>query len=266
MRQYLRLSGIKTGSTRPPVDITDLDRDLGPVPGWRYLLDPEQITDAGAVLNRVDGVAKMPWDTRGVITPPYPEAGFVGGGAFANGRPAVQLREVNRRSIVPDLAFPAAAWSVFAYLRIQTTSTDVQEVIAAAPGTTVAAGQYGPRIGVNPTGTIARIWQRGSGGDIAGDRRLSYEPLVSFVGREVGLLFAFSAGGGLSIYEDGALAAHNPAAGQVLTQGVLAGQWRFFRGMNADLGLTGILDVDLGRADMAGYRTRLFDGLAAHYG
>lgn len=266
MRQYLRLSGIVTGSSRPPVDITDLDLTLGPIPGWKYLLDPDQITADGAVLDRVGGATTMPLDTRGTVTPPYPDTPFAGFGLFSGGKTAIALSDVDRRSVIPDLTFPAQVWSVFCHIRLTGTSTNAQELIAAAPGTTVASGEYGPRLGFSPDGTTARIWQRGSAGDVVGDQRLSHAPAASFIGRETNLLFTFSTSGGLSIFENGVLAERDAADVQALTQGFSSGQWRFFRGINADLGLTGILDVDLGLDKMAGFRSRLFEGLETHYG
>lgn len=265
MRQYVRLSGVSLNTTGAVVAVDALDRAIGSIPGWVYLMDPEQISDAGAVLNRVDGVLKSPWNTDGAITPPYPDAPFAGFGTFAGGRPSIQLREVTRRSVLPDLAFPAAEWTVFSRVMLTTTSSNAQEVVALAPGVTVASGQFGPRMGFSTAGLSSRIWARGSAGDVVGDRRLTYTPAASFIGREVSMMWSFSASAGLSIYEDGIRVAHAPADAQVLTQATAAEQWRFFRGINADLGLTGILSVDLGRADMAGHRARLFAGLAAHY-
>ncbi|MGA0540741.1 hypothetical protein [Neotabrizicola sp. VNH66] len=264
MRQYLRLSGLRTGTARPPIDLSVIDRALGPIPGFAFLMDPGQIAADGAVLNRVDGTMKMPRNTTPAAAPAYPDAPFAGGGVFANGQPSIQLAEASRRSLMPDVDLTAEEWSVFAYIRLSAVSADTQELIAAAPDYTVSAGETGPRMGFTPTGTAAVIWSRGSAVDA--NRRLAYTPASGFMGREAALLFTFSVQNGLAIFVDGVREAYSAAAKEPLTRGMLRGQWRFFRGINADLGLTGILATDLGRDSMAGYRTRLFEGLAQHYG
>lgn len=266
--QYLRLPGVQ-GPPSAPVIADSLGIALGSVPGIIWLMDPDQIATDGSVLNRADGTLRRPQQTNN-DDPVPPFDNFGGFGTFAGGRTSIQLTEASptRRSVFPQVAFPTSQWSVFCHVRLTGSVTDVPATLVQFWTGGVAApdgSQFAPRMGFSPTGAAARIWARGAFADPEDQRRLSYTPGVSYMNRAVTMMYTFSNEQGLSIWENGVRVAHEASDTQQINSFTAIGSWRWFRGVIGQVGVCGVANVDYSGASRASDRSKLFDGMSAHY-
>lgn len=264
--KFLQLTGV-TAPPGAPVVVTPLGRAMGSLPGLVWAMDPGAIGPDDQVINGIDGARRLPDNTSG--SPPATPAPFVGFSTFANGRPAILLSESagSRRSVFPNVPFPAAEWSFVTRIEL-TGQGDVNSPITLLDHWNVSLGGSSivPRMGFSATGGSTRIWSRGNfGSDDVSLRRLNFTAPVSYLNRPVTLMFSLSAEHGLAIWENGVRVGHAPSDDAAMNAATAVNQYRLFRNIVGRVGFCGIAAVDYSRVQYNGARQRLFDALAAHY-
>lgn len=253
MMRYQKLQGVNLDSstTLPSINITPEGKAMGAVPGWQMLIDPDYMV-SGAPRNRAlpnsITLTNMPIDL----------------GSFPNGQASLHIDTYanGTTAITPqDVAFNKDEWSVFAVVREdaeQTSHTTLFRSITDAP-----SGLLSVRIGISSMGSGRQfsVWEGTT------TRRLVYPPEKPFAGRTVLLMVTFSIRDGLSIFTNGEKVASNPDDKRPLDQGDGAGEWRFrSTAVTADVGMMGVLSIDLSQPENTGHRRAIEKFLMTKYG
>lgn len=256
MIRYQKLQGVSvdSGSSLPSIHITPEGKAMGAVPGWQMLIDPDYMV-SGAPRNRA-----LP----NSITLSNRHIGL---GSFPNGQASLHIDTPTdgAATITPqDVAFNKDEWSVFVVIRDdaeQTSDTTLFRSITDAP-----RGSLSVRIGIGSTGVVGgdrslTVWEGST------TARLSYVPEKIFAGRTVLHMVTFSIRDGLAMFSNGEKVASKPSDKRPLDQGDSAGEWRF-RATNvvADVGMMGVLSVDLSQPENTGHRRAIEKFLMAKYG
>lgn len=235
MRKVLKLDGVSLpgATTKPVVELTEMDRAMAHIPGWEAFFDPEFIVDGNARnMALPDNITQNNGTANTATTMP------------GSGAPAFDLD--GARQIRPSIPFPTSAWTVFVVMRL-TQSGLAQHIVGAA--SPPDSPDISPEMGVDGAANNARIWERGIQG-----QRLSWTPSEGYAGRTALVMFTGSTRDGLRLFEDGDLVADEPEETAPIDSGFLPGEWRFFNGCRGLIGNLGLLSVDLGWPEHAGYR------------
>lgn len=249
MIKYQVLQGVRLAGAPalPTVTPTPEGKAMASIPGWVVFIDPDYRVDSG-VRNRASASAVFP-------APDDP----VGSGSFPlTGEKAFAIGE-GRERFIPDIAFPSEAWTVFAVLNGDFSAGSSKEIARSVN----LDEEYALRVGFNSSGSSMAVYT----GPTPSVYRIQYEPPVSFEGRTALAMYTFSTRDGLRLYHNGQLGAHEPAETQPLTHSIGPNQWEFFsiplRGL---VGMTGVLSIDLGWPEHAGYRRSIEQFLMSKYG
>lgn len=246
MRKVLILDGVSLpGATgKPVVTLTPADRAMAHIPGWVCYFDPDYIVDGNARnMALPDNITQNNGTPNTATTFP--------GGAAAFDVP-------DARHIRPNVAFPREAWSVFAVIR-PSFSVVPQHLVGT---TTPPEGEaVSPEMGFTANATTARIWSNG-----ISTTRASYSPPTTFEDRTTLIMFTGSTRDGLRIYENGVEVASEPGDTAAIDAGYEPGEWRFLNGVRGLVGNFGLLSIDLGWAEHAGYRRSIERFLMDKYG
>lgn len=97
-------------------------------------------------------------------------------------------------------------------------------------------------------------------------QRLRYAVPTEKRGTRVLVEFTFSVREGLKIFWNGELVAENPDDRRPLNYGYKAGEWEMFRSMRGQIGMAGVVDVDLSEPEHEGDRLTLEKFMMEKYG
>ena len=251
MIPYLRLDAALPGGTASGMSPEALDDAIGHIPGWSALLDPDYRI-GGGVLNRASG---------GLLTPPTPW-GASHDGALPNGKPAFKISGTTANRLIADADINSDAWTVFFLLNVTTVSPSGSRDLIA-PENLAGAG-IGLRISLRTTGQLS-IYPTA-----ATTPRLTVAASAIPLATTFLLMCTGSTRDGLRVFVKGVLVAHDDTKDEALNDQIEAGQYFFYRnnsGTGALLAsLTGLLGVDLGQVENAGYRRAIERVLMAHVG
>jgi hypothetical protein len=257
MIRYQKLQGVNFDSSTAltSIDITPEGKAMGAVPGWQMLIDPDYMV-SGAPRNRAlpNSVTSS---SRSINT-----------GTFPNGQTSMKIDAPTDgiTTIMPqDVAFNKTAWSVFVVIREDaemTMDTAFFRSITSAP-----SGSLSLRLGTSSTGVVGgdrsiNVWEGTT------TTRVAYVPEKIFAGRTVLHMVTFSIRDGLSIFTNGKKVSSNPDDKRPLDQGDGAGEWRMFYSSNmvADVGMAGVLSIDLAQPENSGHRRAIERFLMEKYG
>lgn len=249
MIRYQRLTGVSLSGAAPGpvVPVTPEGQAMAGTPGWAMFMDPAHVAGTN-VRNR----ARRDSFLTGAN---LPLAAVGGNPVFA---PA-DGDTMRHRSM--DVGMNPDTWTVFAVCK-PAAGTSTQRIVGMQAADTPPLGQVTPRIGFSVSGDIAQI--QGSGA--AGGMRLSYASDYTTRAGLTLLMFTFSTRDGLRIFDNGAQVAAAPSDTAPLTDSFGPGEIDCFRFCRGSYGMTGVLDIDLGWMEHAGYRRRIDTFLMAKYG
>lgn len=258
MIRYLKLRGVSLEAANglPTISITPEGKAMGSIPGWKMLLDPAYPAGTG-LLNRARAN-----DVLNTIDAALEPGDF---GQFANGEIAYSMGNSITKRLPSTFAMNVDAWSAFFVLSIDRSGTASGGTELMRPEDRLSDG-IGPRITVRTNGQFAIIGTRDSNIrlDTGGN---------SFPDDSVRVMMAtFSVREGLRIFDNGKLVAENGNDRAPLDEQFTAGEFAFFRSRPSSgiesclIGMTGILDIDLGWPEHAGYRRAIERFLMDKYG
>ena len=253
MKRIITLSGVElpTYAGLPTVVRTEEGRAMGGVPGWKFMMDPAYMVD-GAPRNRA-----KPNSVSVALDQDIP----IGEGLNSQPVFAIDIGTDGATRLDPNVGFNNNAWSVFLVVDDKDTSALANLVRSnSAP----ASGELNIRISTTAASAFA-VFEGDS------TSRLVYYPGAEGGFRGVPTLWmvTFSTRDGLRIFRDGVLRASAPDDTRTFDSDFGAGQWEFFNSgsdFNADVGISGLLDIDLGWAEHAGYRRAIENFLMTKYG
>lgn len=245
MKRIIPLAGVEMPAsvTLPTIARTPEGLAMGGIPGWRLLADPAHAT-ATALRNRARPNAMMPAN------------GTLSMGTMA-GRPALAATSTTPRVTVTTAMNPEA-WTAFFTLQTpRLGASGGRELIRAND---IDNDGIGPRVTIRTNGTVA-IFENQS-------NRLRLQGPVIPDDAPCLIMATSSIRDGLRLYLDGALVAANPDDRRPLNAGFGAGEYGLFRASSLPLliGMHGLLDLDLGWPEHAGYRRAIEGFLMPFYG
>lgn len=234
----------------PSIAPTPEGKAMGAIPGWKMLMDPGR--NAGQTpRNRV--IAGQYINRNAGATAPFSYS------TFANGAPSLDFSGLEN-SFRPQMGFNPTAWSLFSVARLESGWSGTPDIAySSGPGSRDESPHV--RLGLNNAGTRASMYSAGT------SVRVAYEPPETFENRTALVIYTFSTRDGCRIYHNGDLGAHNPSDKEPLAGGYGAGQWALYvPAWVGKVGMTGLLDIDLGWPEHAGYRRAIERFLMDKYG
>lgn len=240
MIRYQKLHGVNVGaaSALPAVPISPEGQAMGSVPGWRIFLDPAHTVN-GAPRNRAlpNNVTSLSSES-------------LAAGVFDNGSPAFQFNET--MSIQPNVSINNETWTAFCVVKLAEgpggTAADFVDSIDSWEEPALSV-----RYGFNVT-KESMTYYTGYSVSAEGNRARYTLPEGSFVDRTVLAMWTFSTRDGIRLFIDGKLEDHAEDDKRPFDVGYLAGEWRMFNGFRGLVGMSGMLDIDLGWAEHTGHR------------
>lgn len=237
MTVILPLPGVVVPSSLalPTVQVDEISRALGGVPGWKVLGDPA-FSSGSQVRNRARRNQQMP-SAQPLIA------------ATINGQPAWDASANSGPRITPGVGMSPNEWSFFFAIRTPAAGASGGREILRSLATPSGAG-IAPRVTIRTGGQIAMIAQDTSDLRVNGPTIPDNLPFVGMA--------TFSVRDGCRMYINGVLAAANANDKRPLTSDFASGEYGVLRGSSAGLtmtcGIFGILDIDLGQPENAGHR------------
>lgn len=245
MKRIIPLPGVEVpGSVAmPTIARTPEGLAMGGIPGWTVLADPAYRT-ANAVRNRARPRAMMP--ANATMT-----------AATLSGRPALEVTSTTPRltSVTP---MNPDAWTAFFVVKTSIFgASGGRELIRANDIDNILIG---PRIAIRTNGTLAMFENPSANVRLQGPTIPNDETCL--------LMGTSSIRDGLRLFIDGELVAANPDDTRPLNGGYGAGQYGFHRASSVAMqtGMFGVLDIDLGWPEHAGYRRAIEGFLLDFYG
>jgi hypothetical protein len=247
MIRFQRLTGVSMADAAPApvIPITPEGQAMASIPGWAILLDPGHVVGA-TIRNRCRANT--------FVTPASLPLGTLGGNPVF-----LPTAENGMRANSASVGINATAWTVFA-VALPVAAASFQRVIGNQSSDAEPPDVVTPRIGFGTNALAAQIGGSGSGGT-----RLTYTG--NFANRS-GLslvMWTSSTRDGLRIFDNGTLAAANAGDKAALTASFAPGQIDLLRFCRGTYGMVGVLDIDLGWSEHAGYRRRIEDFMFAKY-
>ena len=257
MKRYQKLADIKVESTGQTLELMPEDTAMGHIPGWRALLDPDY-RQGNNVFNR----ARHP-----ELAAYTASSSGINLNTFPNGETAFNPIDGKFCSFDPNVAINNDAWSIFAVASITDhPSGGTSNNIVSVKSTLSDPEDVSPRFGFREGGGSLAVWQNGRSSDTSAQvRRITYSAPVNYVGRVAFVMATFSTRDGLKLFSDGELVASAPDDKRPFTTGFAAGQWEFMSFTRGLWGMVGLLDVDLGWPEHAGYRRSVDRFLVSKY-
>jgi hypothetical protein len=248
MIRFQRLTGVSMAdaSPAPVIPISPEGQAMANVPGWAILLDPGHIQGA-TIRNRCRANT--------FVTPANLPMGTLGGNPVF-----LPSLEAGMRTNSATVGMNPTAWSVFA-VALPVTSGEVQRVVGNAVGDNEIPSEVTPRLGFSANGNNASIFGSGTGVS-----RLVYTGNFASRGGLSLVMWTSSTRDGLRIFDNGAQVAANAGDKAALTASFAPGQIDLLRFCRGTYGMVGVLDIDLGWAEHAGFRRRIESFLMTRYG
>lgn len=252
MIRYTRVDGLQTGvaSGLPAIQVSTDGQRIGSIPGWNTLLTPSHVKN-DEPRNRVVSNQYLPRAFSNPLTI----------GDFPNGAPSFDMNITNRYDGTTDIN--KTAWTAFCVIRMRAMESAANEFLRGKSGFDTS-GLRSPRMGIAPSTESFVVWEEWNSTTVVAS--ISTE---SFINRTALLMVTYSEGSGLRIYENGALGATaENYAGFEANDTAGTYQWlsSFTSSRTADVGHTGLFDIDLSRPENAGHRRALENYLIELYG
>lgn len=259
MIRFQVLHGVELSgaASLPTVTRTDEGRAMGAVPGWAMLLDPDYANPAaGTLLNRARGV------------PSGLYSGEIDLGTFPDSNETAIARPTEPFAVYGSAAIQPDAFSMFAVVHLL-GSSDLGQIVTFGYGNGNHTGdEVAPNWGYLPNAGLLTIRQNASGtNNSAGQSTARLSASVGDIFGETHLLMmSFSTRDGLRLFMDGELLASEPDDVRPLTHDFGAGEWTMYRNGRGYYGMAGLLNIDLGWPEHAGYRRAIERFLMDKYG
>lgn len=247
MIKYQILQGVRLPQATglPVVAPTPEGKAMGAIPGWNILIDPDYVGH-NSVLNRAKIDSMFMASNSG-----YEYGAISGETAFSLG---------GGPRFAPTVDMNPTAWSAFFVVQTpRDGATGGRELLRPIEIDTEGVG---PRVTIRANG---HLWLYGTSTTVD---RLGGPEIPD---NEAFLAMAtFSTRDGTKLYCDGELVAANPDDKRPLDEKYSAGEYMLLSGTSADLpmlvGMCGVLDIDLGWPEHAGYRRAIERFLMDKYG
>lgn len=251
MIQYAKIPGLHLTSATglDSVPISEDGQRIGAIPGWNVLINPDYAQN-GLMRNRVVAGKFLGNSVS-------PQA-F---GEMPNGAKSLAYSSNNR--INPDTQINKDAWTVFAVIRLSSADSinASKDIARANSGNT--QGDFTPRLSLSNAGGSIGIYENTE----STTSLINYARDGGYLDQTVLVMFTFSTREGLRIFADGVEGAHGPEFTTPFDAQDGPGEWGFFGGgIRGQAGHAGLLDIDLGWAEHAGYRRALEVYLFELYG
>ncbi|MGP9500266.1 hypothetical protein [Halomonas sp. AOP43-D1-4] len=238
------------------VEFTPEGMELGHI-DWSTLIDPAYCTpSAETVCNRALREEEV-----------HINAGRITIGNFEGGPLSFVTDSDNLDGnfirINPDAAVNPDQWTLVLVMEPSSNNSSIQRFVSP----TVVNQEDGVcfNIGMNNTLSSLVIYENALlvGGQ---PQRLRYGVPAERRGTRALVMFTFSVREGLKIFWNGEQVAANPDDRRPLTYGYNAGEWEMFRTARGQLGMAGVIDVDLSEPDYEGDRLALEKFMMEKYG
>ena len=225
---------------------------MASIPNWVALADPNYISASG-VKNRTQR------DSNFTIV-----QGGINLGAFPNGEKSFNPTDAVISRLLSPVDFPKDEWSVFFVVKPVEKIIEPlnQAIITANNDMTADIKKYAPSIRLLRDGTGIGIYRTGALADQ--NRRLAYKS-TDMLGVSSLFIATFSKDLGLSIYRNGAKVAENTSDKNPINDQFGLGSWSLLRGCRGDVGMIGVLGLDLNKAANTGYRKQIEEYLQSRY-
>lgn len=249
MKRIIPLAGVQLPASvsLPAISRTPEGRAMGGIPGWNMFADPDFRT-ASTVRNRAKPNSHIPAQNGSMAM------GVMGG------KTAWQLATSTPR-FVANTDMNPNAWSMF--FTVQTPlagSTGGRELLRSL--STDSSTGIAPRLVIRTAGQLSVLTNDSA--DVRADAVGPIPDNVPFL-----VMATFSTRDGVRIFRDGQQLVHNPNDRRPLNSDYHAGQYVTLRGNSNFVmaaGMHGILDIDLGWPEHAGYRRAIEGFVMGYYG
>lgn len=228
---------------------TQLEQDLGRVPGRVFLIDPDFFTDA---------------DPRNLAIPGNKceiDSGSVTLGTFDNGSNCFDMLAGGEMTIRPNVAWPTDEWTIYGVLRPRTPASGTSSYALGYSRDGWQSGDVMPWVGLNAGAARFTIYD-GNG------IRLGHQPGGGFIDQTTAFMATFSTRDGLRLFvnDHSEAVAEDASDKRALTKGYEAGQWSVLRDFQGQAGLTGLHSFDFGKPEYAHFRRAIFKALDNRHG
>ena len=226
---------------------------VGDIPGWLMLFDPKFINDQHEVKNRVER------NTFVKALTPY-DVMQTGNAALLSTSEAIKGKFQANLNINPQ------EWTVFFICNPRSISGSIPHGVFRTIDRDINnTEQRGMNISLLTTGEILRIYRSGStnpGGSANAILSANVPPEV--VNKLAAYMVTFSVGMGYRVYCNGDLIAQSSNI-ELMNYGFEAGKWELFPDFAGDIGMSGLLSVDLSKPENTKKRSNVFKMIAERY-
>lgn len=226
---------------------------LGDLPGWSLMFDPKFINEKGNIRNRVE---------RNTFVSALSSYTVKQSGSAA----LLGATEVNKGKFQPNLQINVQEWTAFFVCKPQVATGAIPLGVFRTIGRDVeSTTQKGMNISFLTTTETLRIYRNGSnnpGG--SANAVLSAAVPPEKIEQLAGYMVTFSVTNGYKIYCDGVLIGSSTNVTPI-NFGFNSGEWELFPDFVGEMGLSGLLSVDLSKDEYAQYRTNLWQLINQRY-
>lgn len=226
---------------------------VGDLPGWGLLFDPKFINEKGDIRNRVERNTFV--SSRSLYT------------VKQSGENALLLStEAIKAKFQPDLKINVDEWTAFFVCAPYISGGSIPLGVFRTIGRDIEdATQKGMNISFLTTAETLRIYRNGSnnpGG--SANAVLSAAVPPEKIGQLAGYMVTFSVTDGYKVYCDGILIGRSTNVTPI-NFGFNPGEWELFPDFVGEMGLSGLLSVDLSKDEYAQYRSNLWQLINQRY-
>lgn len=255
MQRFIALNGVRLENANglPAIQRTPEGVAMGNIPGWAMLADPDYVSDAEQwVRNRARPNSKGPVN-----------AGTLRLGEFDNGATALNPIIGDNFTYQSTVEINPNEWSAFVVVQ-PTASSGAPMAPMRATQTT---DELCLRLGIPASNLDEFIVYESTDPDLSNPRRASYTANFSDRTTPALMMACFSVGRGITLYDNGLQVVRVEDDKRPLQAG-LSGENNitcldYYRGK---MGLSGMLNIDLSKADNYGYRRSIERFVMNKYG
>lgn len=265
MIRFQVLHGVElSGATSlPTVTRTDEGRAMGAVPGWGMFGDPAYVyLDDNTMLNRASGaITEMFFPENPINLGSFPDSGA----------PAIDMSQLGF-AVYGSSDVNPASHTLFAVLMLDAEhgpgDAQIRNMGYGNGAYAEEDGEITLNWGYLPQTSSLTVREHSVGANnTAGQSSARLNAVVGDVFGETHLfMMTFSTRDGLKLFLDGELVGENKDDKRPLTRDFNAGEWTMFRNCRGYYGMHGLINIDLGWPEHAGYRRSIERFLMGKYG
>ena len=263
MKKYLPVNGFSiTGSSLSRIKRAAEINAIGSAPGWALLFDPDPkyMTLPGsrydnAALNRENG--KMLSTERNVINDENTGPEFI----EINGSPAIRVTGGSFYQFYSNADISPDEWTVFA---VVAPSEEEGEPFRQFIAISDSSDTEGLSLSIGFSNGDVHVYEYGNSG-LSSPTRLSAPDAIEMDGTPHLVMATFSTRDGLRIFVDGQLKAQADDK-RPLERMYQAGEYRIARFLRGGIGMSGVLNADLGQNENTKSRQRIETLMMSKYG